>query len=65
MKVLSALQNYATVRERLTLIPADSIAGRALVTVIAIMTFLATLTGVPRCWCATPPAIGVRPPRVK
>lgn len=45
MKVLSALQNYATVRERLTLIPADSIAGRALVTVIAIMTFLATLTG--------------------
>ena len=31
--------------ERLTLIPSDSIAGRALVTVIAIMTFLATLTG--------------------
>lgn len=31
--------------ERLTLIPADSTAGRALVTVIAIMTFLATLTG--------------------
>ena len=32
-------------RDRLALIPADSIAGRALVTVIAIMTFLATLTG--------------------
>lgn len=31
--------------DRLTLIPADSISGRALVTVIAIMTFLATLTG--------------------
>lgn len=32
-------------KDRLALIPADSIAGRALVTVIAIMTFLATLTG--------------------
>ena len=45
MKALSALQQLTTTRERLTLIPADSIAGRALVTVIAIMTFLATLTG--------------------
>jgi cell division transport system permease protein len=45
MKALSALQQLTTARERLTLIPADSIAGRALVTVIAIMTFLATLTG--------------------
>jgi cell division transport system permease protein len=32
-------------RDRLILIPADTVAGRALVTVIAIMTFLATLTG--------------------
>lgn len=45
MKALSALQQLTPARERLTLIPADSIAGRALVTVIAIMTFLATLTG--------------------
>jgi cell division transport system permease protein len=45
MKALSALPRFVTARERLTLIPADSIAGRALVTVIAIMTFLATLTG--------------------
>jgi cell division transport system permease protein len=32
-------------RDRLALLPADSISGRSLVTVIAIMTFLATLTG--------------------
>ena len=32
-------------RDRLILIPAGTVAGRALVTVIAIMTFLATLTG--------------------
>lgn len=36
---------FLPARDRLALIPADSIAGRALVTVIAIMTFLATLTG--------------------
>ncbi|MFN3889992.1 MAG: cell division protein FtsX [Beijerinckiaceae bacterium] len=36
---------FLPARDRLTVIPADSIAGRALVTVIAIMTFLATLTG--------------------
>lgn len=45
MKAANALLRLMPARERLTLIPADSIAGRALVTVIAIMTFLATLTG--------------------
>jgi cell division transport system permease protein len=42
--VSRVLRNLAG-RDRLTLVPADTAAGRALVTVIAIMTFLATLTG--------------------
>lgn len=36
---------FLPAKDWLTLIPSDSIAGRSLVTVIAIMTFLATLTG--------------------
>ena len=43
--ILSKALRLLPARDRLALIPADSIAGRALVTVIAIMTFLATLTG--------------------
>ena len=45
MEWIKGLPRVLFARERLTLIPADSTAGRALVTVIAIMTFLATLTG--------------------
>lgn len=45
MNAANALLRLLPARDRPTLIPADSIAGRALVTVIAIMTFLATLTG--------------------
>lgn len=45
MKTAGRLLRFLSPRDRLTLIPADSVAGRALVTVIAIMTFLATLTG--------------------
>lgn len=44
-KAMMRMPRFASARERLPLIPADTIAGRALVTVIAIMTFLATLTG--------------------
>lgn len=39
------LLRFLPARDWLALIPSDSIAGRSLVTVIAIMTFLATLTG--------------------
>jgi cell division transport system permease protein len=45
MEWIKGLPRLFSGGERLTLIPADSTAGRALVTVIAIMTFLATLTG--------------------
>lgn len=45
MDAMRRIQRFLPARDRLTVIPSDSIAGRALVTVIAIMTFLATLTG--------------------
>ena len=48
-KKVSAGEDYADTRlkQNMPLVPADSIAGRALVTVIAIMTFLAAfVTGI-------------------